>query len=109
MVPFKSPFETEGHFRARMTHPTKAMFEAEEHFQRRLANNGMPQGLFESEGYYRRRTQGWATYQSARIIAEHDGRVAARCSEYPDFVGYGADEHAAKAALLVAIDERGAW
>lgn len=42
------------------------------------------------------------TYK-ARIIKEHDGRLAARMDEYPDQVGYGATEDEARAHLARAI------
>ena len=109
MLPFKGMFETEDAFRKRMESPTKGLFEAEEHFRRRIANNGPPKGIWEADHHYRRRTQGCAAYKSARLINEHGERVAARCNEFPEFVGYGADEHLAKVDLLRVIDEKDAW
>ncbi len=73
----------------------KRMFEAESHYQERL-KNGEPKHLFEADAHFIVRTK-------ARCITEHDGRIAARCNEYPGLVGYGKNEDEAMRHLLDVI------
>lgn len=89
-------FEAEEHHRQRQGKPEpKGMFEADSHYQERL-KNGEPKRLFEADAHFIVRTK-------ARCIIEHDGRIAARCNEYPDSVGYGKNEDEALRNLLDVI------
>lgn len=95
MNPSKRLFESEEHFRAQAASPAKRLFESEKHFRERVADMGHESATAHT------------IWDRTRCITEHDGRVAARCNDYPGQVGYGADEHEAKLDLLRAIHDSG--